>query len=61
MDPKLDVAIREAAANFSDFKASFGEEVMQMDEVSLISHLQSEYVNFYSSPTVNPYVAISAM
>ena len=61
MDPKLDVAIQEAAENFSDLKASFGEEVIAMDEASLISHLQSEYVNFYSSPTVNPYVAISAM
>ena len=31
-----------------------------MDEDSLISILQSDFVNFYSAATVNPYVAISA-
>ena len=31
-----------------------------MDEDSLISKLQSDFVNFYSAATVNPYVAISA-
>jgi len=61
IDPKLDLAIQEASTNFSDLRRNFGEGVIEMDEASLITHLQSDYVNFYSSPTVNPYVAISAM
>jgi len=59
-DPKLNLAIEEASTNFSSLRASFGEFIIKMDEGSLITHLQSDYVNFYSSPTVNPYVAISA-
>ena len=31
-----------------------------MDESDLITHLQSDYVNFYNPATVNPYVAIAA-
>ena len=34
--------------------------MQSIDEDSLISTLQSDFVNFYSAATVNPYVAISA-
>ena len=59
-DPSLSRAIEEAHANFQSLSNDMGSEYMLMDERKLVSHLQSDYVNFYSAPTVNPYVAIAA-
>ena len=60
LDPKLRQAIEEAKVIFSRLIDEFGLEILQMEETSLISHLQTAYVNFYSPATINPYVAISA-
>ncbi len=59
-DPSLTRAIEEASENFQSLVNDLGPEMLTLDEKDLISYLQSDYVNFYSSPTVNPYVAISA-
>jgi acetylornithine/succinyldiaminopimelate/putrescine aminotransferase len=59
-DPSLSRALEEAHANFHSLENDMGSEVLALDEEELAAHLQSDYVNFYSAPTVNPYVAIAA-
>ena len=59
-DPSLRRAIEEASIVFDSLSADTGIEMSSTDENSLIDQLQSDYVNFYSAATVNPYVAISA-
>ncbi len=53
-------AIAEASKNHKEYIEQFGSEVLLMEESELIRTLQSDYINFYSAPTVNPYVAIAA-
>ena len=60
LDPSLSRALEEASVNFHSLQNDMGEELLSMDEKDLTAHLQSDYVNFYSAPTVNPYVAIAA-
>ena len=60
IDPSLSRAIEEASVNFQSLINEMGENLLSMNEGELSSLLQSDYVNFYSAPTVNPYVAISA-
>ncbi|MEO2178571.1 MAG: lysine 6-aminotransferase, partial [Candidatus Poseidoniia archaeon] len=59
-DPSLSRAIDEASDNFQSLRSDLGDRLFEMEEVNLVSELQSDYVNFYSAPTVNPYVAIAA-
>ncbi len=59
-DPSLSRAIEEASANFQSLVNDMGADFLSMDERELVENLQSDYVNFYSAPTVNPYVAIAA-
>ena len=59
-DPSLSRAIDEASDNFQSLRSDLGDRLFEMKEVNLVSELQSDYVNFYSAPTVNPYVAIAA-
>ena len=59
-DPSLKTAIDEAKLSFNSLSSESGLDLQSMDEDSLISILQSDFVNFYSAATVNPYVAISA-
>ena len=59
-DPSLIRAIEEASANFQSLVNDVSAKTLLMDEKELVKHLQSDYVNFYSAPTVNPYVAIAA-
>ena len=56
----LNDAIEEAYNTHQNLTEEFGEEFIMMDESKLIKSLQKDYVNFYSAPTVNPYVAIAA-
>ena len=56
----LNDAIDEAHDTYQNLIEEFGEEIIKMDESKLIKSLQKDYVNFYSAPTVNPYVAIAA-
>ena len=56
----LNDAIDEAYNTHQNLTEEFGEEFIKMDESKLIKSLQKDYVNFYSAPTVNPYVAIAA-
>ena len=60
LDPTLKEAIEEANLSFDRISAESGIDMQFIDEDSLISTLQSDFVNFYSAATVNPYVAISA-
>jgi acetylornithine/succinyldiaminopimelate/putrescine aminotransferase len=60
VDPTLKAAIEEANSSFDRISAESGIDMQSIDEDSLISTLQSDFVNFYSAATVNPYVAISA-
>ena len=57
---KLMHAIEEAAVAFDRLVAEFGIEYLAQDEATLVSSIQSEYINFYSAETINPYVAIAA-
>ena len=59
-DPSLSRAIEEATENFQSLINDLGDDLFSMDEGELVEHLQSDYVNFYSAATVNPYVAIAA-
>ncbi len=59
-DQNLIRAISEASEVHKQHLEEFGSEYMMMDESDLITHLQSDYVNFYAPATVNPYVAIAA-
>jgi len=59
-DPSLSRAIEEASINFQNLRNEMGAELFDMDEEDLVDTVQSDFVNFYSAPTVNPYVAISA-
>ena len=59
-DPSLKIAIDEAKLSFDMLSFESGLDLQSIDEESLISALQSDFVNFYSAATVNPYVAISA-
>ena len=58
-DPTLSRAIEEAAATFERLAIDHADH-LRLDEASLAEYLQSDYVNFYSAPTVNPYVALAA-
>ena len=58
-DAKLVQAIHEAGHMYQTLMDEFGEEVMSLPESDLIQHLQSDYVNFYSAATVNPYIPIA--
>ena len=59
-DPSLSRAIEEASVNFHSLLNDMGDDLFSMPETELVSHLQADYVNFYSAETVNPYVAIAA-
>ncbi len=59
-DPSLSRAIEEATENFQSLIDDMGDDLFSMNEGDLVAHLQSDYVNFYSADTVNPYVAIAA-
>ena len=59
-DPSLSRAIEEATENFQSLINDMGDELFSMKESDLVAYLQSDYVNFYSAATVNPYVAIAA-
>lgn len=59
-DPSLSQAIEEASGNFQSLINDMGDELFSMKESDLVDYLQTDYVNFYSAATVNPYVAIAA-
>ena len=60
IDSQLVRAIEEASSIFSDLIDEVGIDYLQQDESSLVSSVQSGYINFYSAATINPYVAIAA-
>lgn len=57
---ELNQAIDEAFELHEKQLNEFGTELFKMDEDDLIKLLQSDYVNFYPGPCINPYVALSA-
>ncbi len=57
-DERLEVAIREAHALFSQLLAD-EPELLAMDEVSQIAAIQDGFVNFYADDAVNPYVSLA--
>ena len=59
-DENLIRAISEASKNHKDYLAQLGSELLMMEESKLVQTLQSDFINFYSPATVNPYVAIAA-
>ena len=58
-DAELVQAIHEAGAMHATLLEEFGQDIMSLPEPELIKHLQSDYVNFYSAATVNPYIPIA--
>ena len=60
LDPQLIRAIDEASISFASLVEEVGLEYLTQDETTLVSSVQSEYINFYSAATINPYVAIAA-
>ena len=59
LDPQLIRAIDEASIAFTKLVEEVGLEYLAQDEATLVSSVQSNYINFYSAATINPYVAIS--
>ena len=59
-DQQLIRAIDEASIAFAGLVVEVGLEYLTQDEASLVSSVQSDYINFYSEETINPYVAIAA-
>ena len=49
IDPLLCLAIEEAVSNQDRLVHDFGKDILNMDEVNLITLLQNDYVNFYSN------------
>ena len=60
LDSNLLQAISEALSNHRELRNRLGDEVMQSNEIDLVSKLQEDFVNFYAPATVNPYVAMAA-
>lgn len=58
-DPRLVEAVDEAYAAVQAV-ASRQPELLKLSEPQLIARLQSGFVNFYKSTTINPYVAVAA-
>ena len=58
-DAELIQAIHEAGQMHHTLIEEFGQDIMALPEAELIEHLQSDYVNFYSAATVNPYIPIA--
>jgi len=58
MDPALTVAIDNAYDNYNTIKAEF-PDLIDMDEVDQMHTVQEDYINFYSTDTVNPYVSLA--
>ncbi len=57
-DPDLTRAIDDAHAYHCELRAAHSE-ALRGDEADLAAALQGDLVNFYSAPTINPYVAIA--
>ena len=57
-DPSLVAAIDRAHAQHQALRAEWPQ--LAGDEADLITFLQSDYVNFYTPATVNPYVPLGA-
>ena len=60
LDPQLIRAIDEASIAFAELVEEVGLEYLVQNEATIVSSVQSNYINFYSAETINPYVAIAA-
>jgi acetylornithine/succinyldiaminopimelate/putrescine aminotransferase len=58
-DSTLRTAVSEAVDQQLKLQHNFAAELM-MNEADLIPSLQSDFVNFYPSATVNPYITLAA-
>ncbi len=58
-DPTLGEAIAAALVEHRALRAEWGE-ALAGSEAELARMVQEDFVNFYSAPTVNPYVALAA-
>jgi acetylornithine/succinyldiaminopimelate/putrescine aminotransferase len=59
VDSTLRIAITEAVNKQRSLQQSFASALM-MSEAELIPALQSDFVNFYPSATINPYITLAA-
>ncbi len=57
--PDLVDAIAAAGADYAAIRSEFAE-LLDLDEDAQVEAVQAGFVNFYSTDTVNPYVALSA-
>ena len=60
LDSNLATAIEQAHEYHLSLREEFGTDTLMQAEDSLIKTLQSGYINFYKSATVNQYIAIAA-
>ncbi len=58
-DPKLGQAVEAAAARLDGLKTT-EPALLSLPEAELIQRLQADYVNFYPSSAVSPYVPLAA-
>jgi acetylornithine/succinyldiaminopimelate/putrescine aminotransferase len=58
-DPSLGRAIDEAVARHRQLRSEF-DDLLRLDEPSQIEAIQRDFVNFYATDAVNPYVALAA-
>ncbi|MBT3970593.1 MAG: aminotransferase class III-fold pyridoxal phosphate-dependent enzyme [Euryarchaeota archaeon] len=60
IDESLGRAISEALDVHQQLILEYGPELLMSEEEQLVTYLQSDLVNFYAPPTVNPYIPLSA-
>lgn len=60
LDSSLVRAINEAEEVQTQLITEYGADLLMSEEEQLVTYLQSDLVNFYAPPTVNPYIPLSA-
>jgi len=60
LDPRLTLAIHGAIEYKSILEEELGSEIFLLSESELCTKVQKGFVNFYSAPTINPYVPLAA-
>ena len=59
LDSNLGLAIERAGNAFKAVSDEFAD-LLQLDERDQIEQLQADFINFYATDAVNPYVALAA-
>jgi acetylornithine/succinyldiaminopimelate/putrescine aminotransferase len=58
-DPQLGLAISDAVARFNELLDEF-PDILAMDEEQQLAAVQDDFINFYKTDAINPYVSLAA-